>query len=85
MYISEYISDKDLRDSVSRLFPSGNLVYGCKMGIEIRLATPMKGRMAFVSFFSTTAAATNRRQHEKMCKELANASLFLKALCKPFC
>ena len=55
------------------------------MGTGIRLAAPTKGRTAFVSFFSTTAAATNGRRHEKVCKELANARLFPKKLFKQFC
>ena len=55
------------------------------MGTGIRLAAPTKGRTAFVSLFSTTAAATNERQHEKVCKELSNACLFPKALFKLFC
>ena len=69
----------------ARLFSSGNLVYGCKMGTGIRLTAPTKGTTAFVSFFSTIAAATNGKQHEKVCKELANVGLFPKALFKPFC
>ena len=76
---------KVTRLSPARLFPSGNLVYGCKVGTGIRLAALTKGRTAFVSFFSTTAAATNGRRHEKVCKELDNARLFQKALFKPFC
>ena len=76
---------KVTRISHARLFPSGYLVYGCKMGTGIRLAALTKGRTAFVSFLSMTAAATNGRQHEKVCTELDNARLFQKALFKPFC
>ena len=44
----------------------------------MRLAALTKGRTAFVSFFSTTALATNGRRHEKVCKELDNACLLKK-------
>ena len=76
---------KVTRISHARLFPSGNLVYGCKMGTEMRLAALTKGRTVFVCFFSMTTAATNGRRHEKVCTELDNARLFQKALFKPIC
>ena len=75
---------KVTRISYARLFLSGNLVYGHKMGTGIRLAALTKGRTSFVSFFSTTIAATNGRQHEKVCKELDNARLFQKVLFNHF-